>query len=142
MKLIKAYLVARSSHRHQVDKAGAKYIKHPIRVSKSVKSKQAKIVALLHDVVEDTNKTIEDIKRLFGEDIAFHVSCLTKVENESVEDYLKQIKKSPVAIEVKLADLHDNMNLFRLKNVHEKDITRLEKYTKMYYELAKEYKDL
>ena len=138
MKLIKAFIVASLAHRGQVDKAGKKYVKHAIRVSRKVKSKQAKMVALLHDVVEDTCKTIEDIEKMFGRETAFQVSCLTKIKGEVTEEYIKRVKQSPVSIEVKLADLLDNMNVFRLKKVEEADLVRLKKYLSMYYELAKE----
>ena len=138
MKLIKAFIVAHLAHRGQVDKAGKKYVKHAIRVSRKVKSKQAKMVALLHDVVEDTSKTIEDIEKMFGRETAFQVSCLTKIKGEVTEEYIKRVKQSPVSIEVKLADLLDNMNVFRLKKVEEADLVRLKKYLLMYYELAKE----
>ncbi len=140
MKLLKARLFARRAHKGQLDKAGVKYVKHVVRVAKTVTSKQAKLVGLLHDIVEDTDYTHQDIAKMFGIETAFQVGCFTKREDEKSEDYLERVKQSPIAIEVKLADLLDNINIFRLKKVTNTDLDRLKKYLEMYYELAQVWK--
>lgn len=140
MNILKAYLIAKKAHKGQIDKGGNKYINHPIRVAKKVKTKQAKIVALLHDVLEDTTVTIDDIEKMFNKQIAFQVDCLTKKENQTPEQYLSCIMQDKISVEVKMSDLQDNMNLFRLKTITDSDLQRLKKYQMMYFELAKEYK--
>ena len=117
IEVYKAYRFAKKAHKGQVDKAGKKYISHPLRVSKRVKSMDAKIVALLHDVVEDTKYTLDDIEKKFGKNIAHSVKLLTHDENVSYEDYIDLILTDKTATEVKMSDLLDNMNNFRMPNM-------------------------
>ena len=91
------------------------------------KSKKAKIVALLHDVIEDSNVTIDDLKPYFTNDILQAILCVTKEENYDYENYLRRIKNNPLAKEVKIADLTHNMDLSRLSNITEDDLKRYEK---------------
>lgn len=129
-KLIRALLIMIKAHYKQRDKGNHLYIFHPIRVSRNCKSKSAKLVALLHDVMEDNpNYTLEKFKFLDNEELEALV-LLTHDENVSYFDYINQIKTNKIAKEVKLSDLKDNSNLNRLLTVTEKDIKRLEKYCK------------
>lgn len=125
--LIKAFIVAIKAHQGQKDKGGKPYILHPIRVSLNVKGKDEKIVALLHDVIEDTSYTIDDLKFLSKEQKEA-LLLLTHDDNTPYMEYIEEVKKNKIASKVKLADLEQNMNLKRLKTISNKDLKRLEKY--------------
>lgn len=122
---------AAKKHEGQVDKAGAPYINHPRAVAAKLDSDVEKAVALLHDTVEDTDATVEEIKEVFGEEIADAVEVLTHPKDEPYMDYIRRIWKNRLARDVKLADLEHNMDLSRLNGkVTEKDLERVEKYKK------------
>ena len=129
-RLETAISYAKEKHAGQVDKAGVEYINHPLAVMESVESEDEKIVAVLHDTVEDTDATIEEIKELFGETVARAVECLTHRKCEDYFDYVSRVKENEIARKVKLADLRHNMTLSRLTEVTDKDIQRLRKYEK------------
>lgn len=118
--------VARQAHFGQVDKAGKEYILHPIAVAES-HDPIKKVVALLHDVVEDSNITAEEIRSQFGDEIGDAVDAITHREKESYMEYVKRVAKNPVVKAVKIADLRHNMQLSRLPVVTDKDIERVEK---------------
>ena len=127
--LIKVYLIARKAHRGQKDKAGKSYIHHPIAVAKGVKGKECKIVALLHDVVEDSDITLDVLRNIgFNERIIEAISAITKIEGEDYTSYLNRVKSNELARIVKLSDLRHNSDLSRLKTVTQKDKERVEKY--------------
>lgn len=125
----KAHEIARKAHAGQVDKAGRDYIKHPETVASFVSGNTAKAIAYLHDVLEDTALTAED---LLAEDIPLivvdAVSLLTHDKNEPYFDYLARVKKNELARRVKLVDLRHNSDLSRLENPTAQDFARLEKY--------------
>ena len=127
-QLTKAYLYALIFHDGQVDKAGIDYILHPMRVSSKMEMETEKIVALLHDTVEDTPATVEQIRSLFGEEVAAAVAAMTKGEEEDYKDYIARLSKNPIAVKVKLADLEHNMSIERLPSFTEKDKERVTKY--------------
>ena len=129
-RLALARALAAYAHLGQVDKAGNPYISHPLAVSEGVEGEDAKIAALLHDTVEDTFVTNRTIRELFGNVVADAVACLTHRECEDYFDYVRRAGKNPIARQVKLSDLHHNMDLSRLPQVTEKDLKRLEKYKK------------
>ena len=119
---LKALDLSSWKHRDQKDKAGKPYFGHVARVSNACKTSPAKVVALLHDVIEDTDVTPAQMEELgFSEYIIKAVSCLTHQEGESYEDFIKRAAKNPIAREVKIADLEDNMDVRRLCEVTEKD---------------------
>lgn len=129
--LEKAILFALKVHSGQKDKAGKEYILHPLRVMLCFENKQQQIVAILHDVLEDSDMTEQDLQKAgFCEEIIKAVVCLTKKEGECYFDYIERVKQNDIAREVKLADLEDNMNLNRIQNITQKDIQRVEKYKK------------
>ena len=129
--LTKAILIATSAHENQVDKAGKPYIEHPLRVMKQMMSDAARIVAVLHDVIEDSDYSLDDlIAAGFSEEIVSAIVVLTKKKEVSYKNYLRAIKTNPIAVAVKLADLRDNMDLTRLPTITEKDIERQKKYSK------------
>ena len=124
----KAHELAKKAHAGQVDKAGKDYITHPEKVSTLVEGEDEKCVALLHDVLEDTDVQEETIRSEFGDTIADAVVAMTRNKGESYEDFIKRAKLNPIARKVKIADLTHNMDLRRIPNVTEKDIQRVEKY--------------
>ena len=127
----KAYEIAKKAHLGQVDKAGEVYIKHPEKVASFVKIDEEKAVAYLHDVIEDTELTLEDLSEYgFSKEVIEAVDIITKKRGEDYQSYLNSVKKNKLARAVKLADLRHNSDLTRLTKVTEKDIKRKEKYQK------------
>ena len=127
----KAYEIAKRAHLGQVDKAGEDYIKHPEKVASFVKTDEEKAVAYLHDVIEDTELTLEDLHEYeFSKEVIEAVDIITKKKGEDYQSYLNSVKKNKLARAVKLADLRHNSDLTRLTKVTEKDIERKEKYQK------------
>lgn len=129
----KAIMIATKVHAGQKDKAGAPYLLHVLRVMMSVEKMDERIVALLHDVVEDSETTIEELANEgFSKKILRAVELLTKTEHKTYEDYIQEIKRNELARVVKLADLKDNMNISRLKTLTENDKLRIKKYKAAY----------
>lgn len=124
-----ALAIAKDAHKGQVDKAGVDYIQHPLFVASLVEGELAKTVALLHDVVEDSDWTLEDLRKEgLPEEVVQAVGILTKKRNENYEEYILRVKQNPLARQVKLADLHHNSDLLRLANVTDRDRKRVAKY--------------
>lgn len=123
-------------HSGQSDQSGESYISHPIRVARSLdvlgdKIWTKKVVAVLHDTVEDTCVTIEQLEAMFGEEVHDAVDAMTKRKNEPYKDYLDRVGMNPIAIEVKLADMADNSDPKRLLKLPvEKQIRLVAKYTR------------
>ena len=127
----RAYEIAKKAHLGQVDKAGEAYIKHPEKVASFVKTDEEKAVAYLHDIIEDTELTLEDLYEYdFSKEVIEAVDIITKKRGEDYQSYLNSVKKNKLARAVKLADLRHNSDLTRLTKVTEKDIERKEKYQK------------
>ena len=127
-----ALKIATEAHKGQVDKAGVPYINHPLTVASLVETEEEKIVALLHDTIEDTNITEQDLLNYgFSNKIVEAVKLLTHNKKEiPYMEYVTKIKNNELARKVKIADLTHNSDLSRLKEVTEKDIKRYEKYKK------------
>ena len=132
--LERAIAIAHEAHRGQSDKAGRPYIEHPLRVMAAGESIDEKIVGILHDVVEDSNLTIDDlIAEGFAPNIIEALRCITKQsESEPYDHFIARIKGNPLATAVKLNDLTDNMDIRRLPYLSDKDVKRLKKYLKAY----------
>lgn len=129
--LNKAIEIATRAHAGQVDKAGAPYILHPLRVMISRENELERICAVLHDVVEDSDITFDDLRKEdFSEEVIAVLDCLTKRSDESYEEFIDRILKNETACRVKLADLCDNMDLSRIENPTEEDKERNRKYNK------------
>ena len=129
--LEKAKEIAEKAHAGQVDKGGHPYILHPIRVMERCETEETKIIAILHDVMEDTDYTLEDLRKEgFANEILEALICLTHLEREGYMEYIERVCQNPLAVRVKYADLQDNMDLSRIPNPTEKDHARLEKYKK------------
>jgi len=127
--LEKAISIAVEAHRGQRDRTGAPYILHPMRVMAAVDTDTEKIVAILHDVVEDTDWTFEKLAQEgFPQEIIEALKCVTKREGEPYDDFVKRSGSNEIARRVKLADLEHNMDARRLTDVTEKDVERLKKY--------------
>ena len=121
--------LARKAHEGQVDKAGQPYVEHPLRMMQSLEGEDEKIVALLHDVVEDTLTTLDMLRSAgYQQHILEAVDCLTKRDGEAYEAFIERAAANPIARRVKIADLKDNMNPARISNLTEKDRQRMEKY--------------
>lgn len=127
--LNKAIEIAARAHARQVDKGREPYILHPLRVMLSTKNELERICAVLHDVVEDSEITFEDLRKEgFSEDVITVLDCLTKRKGESYDEFIDRVLKNETACRVKLADLHDNMDLTRIKDPTDEDIARIKKY--------------
>ncbi len=131
--LEKALQIAVKAHSGQIDKAGSAYIFHPIRVSNRCSTDDERIVALLHDTIEDTEVTTEYLlMEGFPRNIVDAILSVTRNEDESYDDFIKRSRLNPIGRQVKLHDLEDNMDIKRLNELTEKDIYRLNKYIKAY----------
>jgi (p)ppGpp synthase/HD superfamily hydrolase len=130
----KAYKLMFRLHEGQLDKGGHPYHLHPERVSEHCSSPKAKVAGLLHDVIEDGDYHEEQlVKDGFPEDIAHAVALLSHLRHEPYMEYVGSLAPDPIAREVKMADLNDNMNLERLgREPNEKDLIRLAKYKKAF----------
>lgn len=138
--LERAIQIATEAHKGQLDKAGRDYIGHPLRVMEMGKTEDEKIVGVLHDVIEDTDWTFEKLEAEgFSSEVIEALKCVTKLsENESYDDFIERVKKTPLAVAVKINDLTDNMDIRRLPYLSDKDIKRLKKYLKAYKKLTGE----
>ena len=130
-KTKKAMKLCYEAHKNQVDKSGLPYVFHPAHVAEQMTDEATTIVALLHDVVEDTDYTLEDLATEgFGEDILEAVALMTHEDDVPYLDYVAKLKDNPIARVVKLADLAHNSDLSRIGEVDDETRERLEKYKK------------
>ena len=128
--------LAVEKHKNQTDKAGNPYILHPLHVMENVNSKEGKIVAILHDIIEDTDVTEDYLLKIgLSKRIVDAVVALTRSEDIDYQEYIKNLSSNPLAKEVKLADLEHNMDLKRLPTLEEKDLERNRKYQIAYHYL-------
>lgn len=131
-------LIATNAHAGQFDRGGSPYILHPLKVMHYLKSddEELQVIALGHDVIEDTNVTYEEL-RLAGmsERVISAIQALTKLPGESHEDYKARVFANEDAMRVKMADLRHNTDIRRLKGIREKDFARLAKYHTFYLEI-------
>lgn len=141
--LKKADAIAAKAHKGQTDKKGADYIGHSRRVADRCEHIEAKIVALLHDTIEDTDVTPEYLlSEGFPQEILDAVLSVTKCEGEDYFDFCRRAGENPIGREVKLADLHDNMDVSRLQYpLQMVDFDRLNKYMKAFDMLTKMNKE-
>lgn len=126
----KALKLCFESHKNQVDKSGMPYAFHPFHLAEQMTDEKTTVVALLHDVIEDTDYTINDLKNMgFEKDILDALALLTHNNDTPYMEYVARIKINPIARVVKLADLQYNSDLTRLNIVDEKALKRKEKYS-------------
>ena len=132
----KALQIAARAHEGQVDKEGLPYVLHPLRVMDGVDGTAAKVVAVLHDVIEDTPVTADDLRREgFDEAVVAAVTCVTHRQGEPYADYVVRCKGDDVARRVKLADLGDNARLDRTilrPDRMEHDLARIRRHVLSY----------
>lgn len=128
----KAIEIAARAHAGQLDKAGAPYIFHPLRLMFAVQGEHERMAAVLHDVVEDSPLTFDDLAREgFPAAVIDALRALTKRAGESRVDAARRAAAHPLARTVKLADVADNMDLRRIAHPDERDFARLEQYAEV-----------
>ncbi len=129
----KAMQIAIKVHGNQADKGGKPYINHPVRVEMMCSLWQDRLVALLHDTIEDGDVTAEYLlMQEFPCEVVNAVVSVTRNKDEDYYDFIQRCKENPIGRRVKIADLKDNMDVTRLNELTEKDIERLKKYHKAY----------
>ena len=129
MDLENAIEIAVVAHKGQKDKSEAPYILHPLRVMLSLSSDEDRIVGVLHDVVEDTSWTFDQLREEgFSEEMLAALDTVTKRENEDYPDFISRSAGNAIGRRVKIADLRDNMDPSRIPEPTEKDLRRIEKY--------------
>lgn len=130
-KTKKAMKIMFECHKNQTDKGSIPYVFHSWHVAEQMKDETRTIVALLHDVVEDSNKTLNDLqKEGFDANIINTLKLLTHNKKEDYFEYIKNISTNPIATDVKLADLKHNSDMTRLTNINQTDLERLDRYKK------------
>jgi (p)ppGpp synthase/HD superfamily hydrolase len=137
--LERAIALAVEKHAGQSDKSGAPYILHPLRMMTRMKTYEAMMVAVLHDIVEDTDTSLAHLRQEgFPEPVVAAVNALSRRDGESYEDFTVRAGANPLARPVKIADLEDNMNLLRLgkAGLSEKDTDRLNRYLRAWIHLT------
>jgi (p)ppGpp synthase/HD superfamily hydrolase len=137
--LEKAISIAVRYHKYQRDSEGMPKILHPISVMFKMQTIEEMIVAVLHDIIEDTDVTLKDLKGFeFSDEVINALQCLTRQKDEDYFNYINRIKTNPIAIKVKLADLEHNMDLRRIKNLTDEEIIKIiKKYKRAWDELKK-----
>jgi hypothetical protein len=134
--IAKAIEIAARAHADQKDKEGGSYILHPLRVMMRVEGDPARMVAVLHDTIEDTSLTEEDLRREgFSEDVLAALQLVTHDSRDTYADYVVRCAGNPIAKQVKLADLEDNTRLDRAlvrPASLERDLKRLHRYNLSY----------
>ncbi len=126
----KALKLSFEAHKNQLDKSGMPYVYHPFHVAEQMESEEETTVALLHDVVEDSQYSIKDIEDMgFSEEVTDALKFLTHDKSVPYMDYVEKLRSNPIATAVKLADLRHNSDLSRVDSVELKDIERVQKYS-------------
>lgn len=126
----KAMIIAYKAHQNQFDKANIPYIYHPIHIAEQMDTELECIVALLHDVVEDTDITLNDLEKEFPQEVIDLLKILTHDKKIDYIEYIEKVKTNPIATKIKIADLKHNSDITRLENITTTDLKRIEKYKK------------
>ena len=135
--LQRAIEIAVTAHKGQLQRNGLPYVLHPLTLMMGVASVEAKMAAVLHDVIEDTNWQLDDLRaERFSESVIQAIDCLTHRAGEEYETYIERVRVNEIAREVKLADLTDNMNICRIPELKLRDLSRLERYHKAWLRLG------
>lgn len=135
----KALKLCFEAHKEQLDKSGMPYVFHPFHVAEEMDDEETTVVALLHDVIEDTDYTLDDLRNMgFSSKAIEAIEVMTHLPEVSYEDYLRNIKRNPIAKKVKLADIRHNSDLTRLDVMDEKAEYWKKKYTFAYQILCEE----
>lgn len=133
-----AIALAVEIHRGQKDKYGRPYILHPLRVMFRLEGETAQMAGVLHDVVEDSHLTLDDLRQMgYPEAVLAAVDGVTRREGETYQAFVARSGQHPVARQVKLADLEDNMDLRRLPaELSDRDVARLRRYRRAWAQLT------
>jgi (p)ppGpp synthase/HD superfamily hydrolase len=132
-----AIALATEAHRGQTRPDGTAYILHPLRVMLSLLDELDQVAAALHDVVEDTAITLDDLReRGYDAEVVEAVDRLTRREGESYEDFVERVAPHPRARRIKLADLADNMDVRRLRTFKARDGERMARYHQAWRRLS------
>jgi (p)ppGpp synthase/HD superfamily hydrolase len=127
----KALKLCFNAHKDQLDKSGVPYVFHPFHLADQMNDENTTIVALLHDIVEDTDYTLKDLREMgFNEEVLGAIELMTHGDDVPYMDYVAKIKENPIAKKVKLAYLRHNSDITRLDTITQKDLDRAEKYKK------------
>ena len=127
----KAIKLAYKAHKGQTDKCGIPYVFHPYHLAEQMDTEETITAALLHDVVEDTDVTMEDLeKEGFPPAVLKALALLTHDPAVPYMEYVAALKADPIARAVKIADLTHNSDLSRMDEVNERDLVRVGKYQK------------
>lgn len=138
MSLARAISIAAVGFEDKFDKAGRPYILHCLRVMDKMETDEEKIVAILHDTIEDGVCTMKYlIEQHFSQNVIYALILLTHTKEDTYDEYIKKIATDALATKVKLADLKDNSDITRLKGLTKKDFDRMEKYHRSYVYLSK-----
>ena len=125
----KALKISFDAHKNQVDKSGMPYVYHPFHLAEQMDDELSTCVALLHDVVEDTDITLDELRNDgFPNEVIEALSLMTHSDDVPYLDYVRVMKDNPIARKVKLADLAHNSDLSRLEIVDDKALERVNKY--------------
>lgn len=124
----KALRISFEAHKDQTDKSGMPYVYHPYHLAEQMNDEYSTCVALLHDVVEDTDITLEQLSKVFPKEVTDAAALMTRDTSVPYLEYVKAIRSNPIAAKVKLADLKHNSDISRLDTVDEKALLRIEKY--------------
>lgn len=137
MSLIETALaIALEAYAGKTDKAGKPYILHPLRLMAKMTGEEAMAAAMLHDVIEDSEITADDLRqRGMPEGVVWAVKCLTRNDGESYADFIERVRQNPFAVAIKLADIEDNLNVLRLNTLTDADLRRVEKYHRAWHRL-------
>ncbi len=132
----KSLEIALKAYAGQKDKAGKTYILHPLRIMAKMQTEYEMSAALLHDVIEDSDYTAEDlISEGIPSDVVIAVELLSKVKGESYDQFVDRVLQNPLATKIKIADIEDNINVLRLKSIRDNDLERIAKYHKAWLKL-------
>jgi (p)ppGpp synthase/HD superfamily hydrolase len=136
--LERAIEIALEAHTGQTDKADEPYILHPLELMLEMDSREEMMAAVLHDAVEDSDLSIEDLRQKedFSKEVIEAVDKLTRRESDTYEEFIEKVKQDEIAREVKRADIEHNMDITRLEDVSKKDKERLSKYHSSWKELT------
>jgi len=127
----KAMKLSFAAHKDQVDKSGLPYVFHPFHLAEQMEDELTATVALLHDVVEDSEYTFDDLRKMgFPDTVVDALALMTHSKDTPYFTYIARLKENPLAKAVKIADLRHNSDLSRLETVNQKALDRVEKYKK------------
>ena len=136
--LERAIKLAVKAHKGQVDRFGQPYVLHPLRMMLMVQGNSEKIVALLHDTVEKTTTTYDDLREKgFSGDVIEAVNSLTRRKGEDYDAYISRVSKNSIAVIVKIADLNDHLTESKKRYMVRKNLERIKKYKKAKQRLLK-----